>query len=455
MSDELREIPPALQNLPVGGTQALAKNSLTDGMDDFDTQSIISKFSGSDIEETTTEVTPTPETTETTEATEQTPTEVQTDEPVVEEDGKKGLSVKDPLSLEEATPAEVTPEEEEVEPEFPKEHRKQKEAFAKMSHSEREWKRKAKSLEVETEELRKKASGQIDLEKIPEYQQLKTLTDAQQEELNRLKQEYQKARQTLEVVRVEESDEYQSSVRQPWEKQILPTLASIAAGSEGQVTLEQLHQIAQVADPFQQRQALREIKDKIDPSDYHEYAGMLPKYRDVVTKNKELRENAEKINALRQKQGQDQFEQQRGDYLKKFGEAKKATREKIRKAYFSADESDPDVQAAIKGNESKVESAFQDWYQVPLETQANTIAALEALPIANAILERKLVTVTAQLKKLEAENKELKSTTSKLAKASPDAGGGGQQRQVESGEEVIDLSKHKGSLNAADLAKLI
>lgn len=389
-----------------------------------------------------------------------------TDEPVVTEPVDEPITdILDPVVTEtttetaEKSPVEVTeiietPDEDaEAKKKFNEvssSKKKQETAFIELSREQRKFKKEAAKipdLESKIKELEQKVS-EAPTTPPPEFQ---ARLDGVEQKLKEAEEDRVRLKKELSVVAVDRSDEYIEAVKRPWEEEVIPTLQSVANGSDGAVSIQQLHAIAQIADPVEQKAALRALREHLDAGDYQELAAILPKYKDVVRKNKVIRENADQALALQNRDKELAMEQGRKTYQEELKNRYTARDAELRKQILP--EVDAEAEEALKSADTRLSAV--DWYATTPDQQGAVLAALKNYPIAVAVLQKQIKQKDEKLKEFEAENKELKKVTSKLSKASPPAGSSsaGTNRTSDSEDEEIDLTK--GGLDASRLSGLL
>lgn len=363
------------------------------------------------------------------------PVEVDPVEVQPENEVKKTGAFEPPV-LDDPKPVEEKPEE------LPTGRKAAQAAFAAKDREIRE-------LKKQLNEVRPKAERAAELEtqlaSLPKVDpDLQTKVTAYEKEIQRLKDESEHYKKEFAVVAVDRSEEFQETVKKPWDEIVVPSIQVLTKSTNGEVNMSVVQDIALTEDPVARKEKLRSFKDRLEPDDYAELASVVPKCREVIQKNTALKKNAQETVALKQREQ----EQQRKQFIEKYeSDVKKTFAERdqhFRKQFFTGVE-DPELDKALQQSGQQAEAL--PWFDATPEVQATVRAALKNYPVAFAVLNKQLAKEKQKTADLEKQLKELQSVAKKTVKATPDAGAtsSGQHKQ----DDVIE--EFKGPLTGASL----
>lgn len=387
--------------------------------------------------------------------------EVEKEEPVKEEPKVEPETKKENVKIESSLgdldiPTEVKVEVEDDDDKAKKDfaeiagsQKKQEQAFINLRRELKAQKVAAQEAEVlrnQVEELKNKPA---EVKADPELQARYEAVDT---ELKSAKEQLENFRKDAAVYRVEKTDDYINKVDRPFREEILPAITVLSKATGGILSKQLLDNLA-LMEPTQAREELRKLRDDsgIERDDYNEFSALVPKHREVIKVNAELKKNADKMIALRAKEEEDKFSEWRKGYQQKLGSELKARDEAVAKKLFSGIE-DQELSGMIaearKGMDKKLE-AF-DWDQAPVEARAQVLAEIKNTSIALYIKDVQIKTLTEKLSEFEKENVQLKKEQDKLTKASPAAG------VTSAGEKKVEIAdeEFKGKLDASALFKM-
>lgn len=334
----------------------------------------------------------------------------------------------------------VEPEQEEAEPELPTSQKKAKAEFVRLHKENRSFKKQVaevENLRREVETLRTQ-SPKVELEKIPEYVDLKKQFEEKEQLLQQREQALQQAHKVVALADFKKTPEYDQAVNQPWKEEILPVIDRISKKKNinGNVLLS----LVQSRDPEAREAAFNDIVTSSEMTTYEqqELIGVMRDYDDIAKRHKLLEQEAVRFQEMTEAEKKRHFEHGQKEYRQKFEQSLKEYRPKIIGKWFPNLDKDPEIKATLDQINEKVDKA--DWHSIPVENQAAILQAAGAAPLLEMMLTAKYQKDISErddkIKTLENEKSELERSLQKLSKASPSSGsGGGSQSKVDQPEE--------------------
>lgn len=390
---------------------------------------------------------------------EETPAEEVTTQEVTEEPEKEvkkeTVKIESPLG-----DVEIPTERKEVKPEEDDEtkakedfkaiagsQKKQEQAFINLRRELKEQKLAAKEVVALRQQIEELKARPPEIKVDPEFQ---TRYEALDQEYKKAQEELATFRKDAAIYRVEKTDEYINKVDRPFKEEVNPVIIDLTKATNGAINKNTFDALAQM-DPVQYREEMRKLRETMEVADYNELAAAVPKYRQIIKDNTALRQNADKMIALQQKEQEEMMEGGKKEYLEKLGGELKTRDEALAKQLFAGVE-DPDLKGMIESSRKQMEDRLKSfqWYEAPVEAQAAVLAGVKNYPIVVAIMGKQIETLESKLADAQKENKSLKQEQEKINKASPSAGvtsGGASKTDVEPEE-------FKGKLDASTLFKM-
>lgn len=296
---------------------------------------------------------------------------------------------------------------------------KQKKAFIGLRQKEKELKQTKNQLAEYQRQVEELQSRKPEVRVDPEFQ---TRYEALEEKFKSQEQELTNFRKDAAVYRVEKSQDYISKVDKPFKEEVQPVIIDLTKATNGLVNKNVFDHLAQI-DPVTYREEMRKLKETLEPSDYQELAAAVPKYREVIKNNIELRENADKIIALKQRELEQQQQGWEQEYKKELSGLLVKKDEALAKTLFNHIE-DPELKEMIEGARGQMGAKLEgfDWHKAPVEAQAAVMAGVKNYPIVVQIMGKQISALETKLADAEKENTELKKAQKQMVKAIPGAG---------------------------------
>jgi len=296
---------------------------------------------------------------------------------------------------------------------------KQKKAFIGLRQKEKELKQTKNQLAEYQRQVEELQSRKPEVRVDPEFQ---TRYEALEEKFKAQEQELTNFRKDAAVYRVEKSPDYLNKVQKPFEEEIQPVIIDLTKATNGQLNKNVFDTLARL-DPVTYREEMRKLKETLEPGDYQELAITIPKYRQVIIQNKELRENADKIIALKQRELEQQQQGWEQEYKKELTGLLAKKDEALAKQLFSHIE-DPEVKEMIEGARGQMGAKLEgfDWHKAPVEAQAAVMAGVKNYPIVVQIMGKQISALENKLAEAEKKCGELEKAQKQMVKAIPGAG---------------------------------